>query len=101
MRMLLWIAAWIGVAIWSLFAFAGHALLGVAGDLFVANADIAPLSPEGVVSLSALIDGLAAFGQGAVFFVWAIGSLVILSVPYFASRLFGRRSGAMRLPQRR
>lgn len=101
MRMLLWIAAWVGVAIWSLVAFAGHALLGVAGELFAANADIAPLSPEGVVGLSTLVDGLAAFGQGAVFFIWAFGSLLILAVPYIASRLIGRRSGATGLPLRK
>jgi hypothetical protein len=81
MRRLLWILAWIGVALWSLFAWGAYGLLDIFGDFAVRNADIVSEHPETVEWLSWGLAVLRSLGLGAVVFVWAAVSLLILAVP--------------------
>jgi hypothetical protein len=81
MRRLLWVLAWIGVALWSLFAWGAHGLLDVFGDLAIRNADIVSDHPETVEWFSWGLATLRSLGLGAIVFVWAAVSLLILAVP--------------------
>jgi hypothetical protein len=94
MKTLVWILAWISVAIWSLVAWAGHGLLGFAGGMVADNADVAPVTPEGVELLSGLADWMTWAGQGAVVVVWAVGALAILGVAALVARLLRPRPPA-------
>jgi hypothetical protein len=91
MRTLVWMLAWASVALWSLVAWMGHGLVGFAGDVVADNADVAPVTPEGVELLSGLVDWIAWAGQGAVVAVWAIGALAILAAAAVVVRLLGGR----------
>ena len=81
MRRLLWVLAWIGVALWSLFAWGAYGLLDVFGDVAVRNADIVSDHPETVEWLSWGFSVLRNLGRGAIVFVWGAVSLLILAIP--------------------
>ncbi|SCY01835.1 hypothetical protein [Microvirga guangxiensis] len=81
MRRLLWILAWIGVVLWSLFAWGAYGLLDIFGDVAVRNADIVSDHPETVEWLSWSLAVLRSLGLGAIVFVWGAVSLLILAVP--------------------
>ena len=81
MRRLLWILAWIGVALWSLFAWGAYGRLDIFGDLAVRNADIVSEHPETVEWFSWGLATLRSLGLGAIVFVWAAVSLLILAIP--------------------
>jgi len=81
MRRLLWVLAWIAVALWSLFAWGAYGLLDIFGDLAVRNADIVSDHPETVEWLSWAFATLRSLGLGAIVFVWGAVSLLILAVP--------------------
>ncbi|WP_243371039.1 hypothetical protein [Microvirga solisilvae] len=87
MRKLLWILAWTGVAIWSLFAWGAYGLLDLFGGLAVRNADIVTDHPETVEWLSWALATLRSLGLGAIVFVWASVSLVILAVAALLGRV--------------
>jgi fatty acid desaturase len=70
MKRLLWVLAWIAVAFWSLFAWGAYGLL----DFFTGH-------PESVEWLSWALMTLRGLGLGAIVFVWALVSLLILAVP--------------------
>jgi hypothetical protein len=86
MRKLLWVLAWTGVAIWSLFAWGAYGLLDLFGGLAVRNVDIVTDHPETVEWLSWAFATLKSLGLGAIVFVWAMVSLIILAV----AAVFGR-----------
>lgn len=96
MRTLMWTVAWIGVAIWSMIAWFGHAMIGVLGAVFGGGGVTTDFGPIGGTGLQNLVDGMADLGQGAVLVVWAIVSLMILAVPAVLGRLFGRRRSSPR-----
>ncbi len=52
MKRLLWILAWIAVAVWSLFAWGAYGLLDFFGGMAARNADIVTGHPETVEWLS-------------------------------------------------
>ncbi|MBD2745155.1 hypothetical protein IC232_00445 [Microvirga sp. BT688] len=81
MRRLLWIIAWFAVAIWSLFAWGAYGLLDFFGGVAARNADIVTGHPETVEWLSWALMALRGLGLGAVVVVWALVSLLILTVP--------------------
>ncbi|MBM1169732.1 hypothetical protein [Microvirga arabica] len=81
MRRLLWIVAWMAVAIWSLFAWGAYGLLDFFGGVAARNADIVPGNPEAVEWLSWALMTLRGLGLGAIVVVWALVSLLILAVP--------------------
>jgi hypothetical protein len=81
MRRLLWIVAWVAVAIWSLFAWGAYGLLDFFGGIAARNADMVTGHPETVEWLSWALMALRGLGLGAVVVVWALVSLLILAVP--------------------
>ena len=90
MRRLLWVLAWIGVAVWSLFAWGAYGLLDFFGGFAVRNADVVTGHPETVEWLSWALAVLRGLGLGAIIFVWGLVSLLILAVPAVLSLLVGR-----------
>ncbi|MFL5188223.1 MAG: hypothetical protein ACJ8CF_03320 [Microvirga sp.] len=81
MKRLLWILAWIAVAVWSLFAWGAYGLLDFFGGFAARNADIVTGHPETVEWLSWALMTLRSLGLGAIVVVWGLVSLVILAVP--------------------
>src|SRR3712207_8937978 len=79
MRRLLWILAWIAVAVWSLFAWGAYGLLDFFGGFAARNADIVTGSPEAVEGLSWALTTLRGLGLGAIVVVWGLVSLLILA----------------------
>jgi hypothetical protein len=98
MRRLLWVLAWIGVALWSLFAWGAHGLLEVFGDLAIRNADIVSGHPETVEWFSWGLTMLRSLGLGAIVFVWAAVSLLILAVPAVIGLILPRAHPSARNP---
>ena len=95
MRRLLWIVAWMAVALWSLFAWGAYGFLDFFGGVAARNADIVPGNPEAVEWLSWALMTLRGLGLGAIVFVWGLVSLLILTVPAVLGLFFGsaRRDG--------
>jgi hypothetical protein len=81
MKRLLWVLAWMAVAIWSLFAWGAYGLLDVFGGFAARNADIVTGHPETVEWLSWALMTLRGLGLGAIVVVWGLVSLLILAVP--------------------
>jgi hypothetical protein len=81
MKRLLWIFAWIAVAVWSLFAWGAYGLLDFFGGFAARNADIVTGHPETVEWLSWALMSLRSLGLGAIVVVWGVVSLLILAVP--------------------
>ena len=89
MRRLLWILAWIAVALWSLFAWGAYGLLDFFGGVAARNADIVTGQPEAVEWLSWALITLRGLGLGAIVVVWGLVSLLILAVPAVVGLLLG------------
>lgn len=93
MRLAIWIFATVAVALWSLVAWAGHALLDWTSDWASANADQVSSAPEVVEWLSWGLRSLGNASEIVVLIVWAFGSILILAAAGLASRfLAGRKS---------
>lgn len=90
MRRLLWVLAWIGVALWSLFAWGAYGLLDFFGNVAVRNADIVSDHPETVEFLSWAFATLQGLGLAAVVVVWGVVSLLILAIPAVVGFVLGR-----------
>lgn len=90
MRRLLWVLAWICVALWSLFAWGAYGLFDLFGGVAVRNADIVTGHPETVEWLSWALGVLRSLGLAAIVVVWAVVSLLILAVPAVLGLLLGR-----------
>jgi hypothetical protein len=89
MRRLLWVFAWIAVALWSLFAWGAYGLLDFFGGVAARNADVVTGHPESVEWLSWALMTLRGLGLGAIVFVWGLVSLLILAVPAVLGLFFG------------
>jgi hypothetical protein len=89
MKRLLWILAWIAVALWSLFAWGAYGLLDFFGGLAARNADIVTGQPEAVEWLSWALMTLRGLGLGAIVVVWGLVSLLILAVPAVVGLFLG------------
>jgi len=92
MKRLLWILAWIAVAVWSLFAWGAYGLLDFFGGVAARNADIVTGHPETVEWLSWALMILRSLGLGAIAVVWGLVSLVILAVPAVLGLFLGSSS---------
>ena len=90
MSRLLWVFAWIGVALWSLFAFSAYGLLDLFGGLIARNADAFAGDPATVEWLFWIFNGLKNLGLTAILVVWGLVSLCFLAVPWFLDRVAGR-----------
>jgi hypothetical protein len=76
MRGLILAAAAIGLAIWSLFAWAVYGLLGYAGELAAGGAFMFPLVPPELLYWTASV--LGGMGGVIVWVVWAVGAGLIV-----------------------
>ena len=90
MTRVLWVFAWIAVAIWSLVAFSAYGLLDLFGGLVARNADTLAREPGTVEWLFWITNGLKNIGLTAILLVWGLVSLAILAVPWTLSRLAAR-----------
>jgi hypothetical protein len=90
MTRVLWVFAWIAVAIWSVVAFSAYGLLDLFGGLLARNADTLASEPGTVEWLFWITNGLKNVGLTAILLVWGLVSLAILAVPWTLSRLAGR-----------
>jgi hypothetical protein len=95
---MLWILAWIGVAVWSLFAWGAYGLLDLFGGFAARNADVVTNHPETVEWLSWALMTLRSLGLGAILFVWGLVSLLILAVPAVLSFVLSRPDAEPRHP---
>jgi len=89
MRRLVWAFGWVGVAIWSLLCAFAYGLLDLVGRLFMRSADAFSSTPETVEGIWKFFSFLHSFSTGAVVFVWAVVSLMILAVPWLLDRMIG------------
>ncbi len=92
MSRLIWVFAWLGVAIWSLFAFSAYGLLDLFGGLIARSADAFTRDPETEEWLFWLFNGLKNLGLTAILVIWGLVSLCLLAVPWFFDRLAGHAS---------
>ncbi len=90
MRRLLWVLAWVSVAIWSLFAWGAYGLFDLFGGVAVRNADMVIGHPETVEWLSWALTVIRNLGLTAIVVVWAAVSLMILAVPAVLGFFLGR-----------
>jgi hypothetical protein len=94
MRRLLWVVAWIAVAVWSLVAWGTYGLFDLFGDMAVRNADMVGADPEAVEWIAWALATLRGLGLGAIVFVWGLVSLLILAVPAVLGLLLPRSQPA-------
>ena len=99
MTRVVWVLAWVAVAIWSLVAFSAYGLLDLLGGLLARNADTLASDPPTVEWLFWVVSGLKNLGLTALLVVWGFVSLVILAVPGGLSRLAGRAAPPPRDPR--
>lgn len=90
MKTIIWIITAIVTGLWSLLAWFAHGLVGVAGSLIAANADIVPVDPLLVEWASWLASAGTGIGEWLVVIVWAVGSLLLLAAGFAATRLLPR-----------
>ena len=90
MRRLLWLAAWSGVAVWSLVALAAYGLLDFFGGLAMRNADLFSSNPEAVETIFRVFSFLHSASTSVALVVWGGVSLLILSVPWLLDRFAGK-----------
>lgn len=92
MRSLIWTVTAAVIALWSLVAWIVHGLVGVAGNLVAANADIVPADPLLIEWASWLASAGTGVGEWLVIALWAIVSLVLLALGFLGTRLAPRLS---------
>jgi hypothetical protein len=90
MRTLIWGVTAIVIGLWSLVAWAAHALLGVGGQLAATNADLIPADPLAIEWISWLANSGTGLGEWLIVAVWAFVSLVIFALGFVATRLVPR-----------
>lgn len=91
MRKLVWFLAFVAAALWSLFIWAGYALLGWANEVFAGAPGELGLPPE--VAFWATWAGtlFEQVGQGAAIVVWVLGLGLIFALAAIVGLFFGRR----------
>ena len=92
MRISVWVAAIIALAVWSLLAWVGHALLDWSSDWASANADKISSVPEIVEWVSWGFRSLGNASEIVVVIVWAIGAILIIGLAGLVSRFLAGRA---------
>lgn len=87
MRRAVWLAAWAGVAIWSLFCAAFYGVVNVIGGWFARNADMVSSDPQVVEWTWRVLSAVHSLSTSAVLVGWGLVSLMILAVPWLLDRL--------------
>lgn len=89
MRRLVWAFGWVSVAIWSLLCALAYGVFDLVGRLVMRSADAFSSTPETVEGIWKVFSFLHSFSTGAVVFIWALVSLMILAVPWLFDRMVG------------
>lgn len=95
MKRLVWILAWTGVALWSLFALGAYGLLDLVWSATTAGADLAPREPGSFTTgephpledLFPFLAGLRSLGGFALAAVWLVGAAAMLGGAWTLLRL--------------
>jgi hypothetical protein len=95
MKTVIWIITAAVIGLWSLVAWFAHGLVGVAGGLIAANADIVPADPLLVEWASWLASAGTGIGEWLVVIVWAIVSALLFVAGFAVTRLLPRFSSRM------
>ena len=90
MRNVIYVVAAVALGLWSLFAWAVHAFLGVAAGFAVANTWLLPVPPEWVYWTAEVLDGATGIGSVLVWIVWGFGAALIVLLTLLALKLVGR-----------
>lgn len=91
MRRLIWSLTWVGVALWSLLAWATYGLVNLVGDLAIRHSDAVTGEPVIVEWLSWGLSVAQGFGFFAVLVVWGLVSAAILAAGWVGARVTGLR----------
>ncbi len=89
MRRVVWILAWIGVALWSAASLGAYALVDLFGDIAYRHADVVSTDPETVVWVAWAVDLVRDLGLGALVVLWVVVALLILGVAWIITRFIG------------
>lgn len=95
MKRLVWVLAWVGVALWSLFALGAHGVLDLVWSATTAGADLAPREPGSFTTgephpledLFPFFAALKSLGGFALVAVWAVGAATMLGGTWAILRL--------------
>ena len=90
MKTLIWGLTAILIALWSLVAWAAHALLGAGGQLAANNADLIPADPLAIEWISWLANSGTGLGEWLIIVLWGFVSLVIFAIGFVATRFVPR-----------
>ncbi|WP_181707873.1 hypothetical protein [Chthonobacter rhizosphaerae] len=78
--------------VWSLIAWAMHALVQAAGNVAALNSDLLPVPPEWVVFLSEIFSGAGGIGATLVVVIWGFGTALIVGAAALGLAI-ARRAG--------
>lgn len=93
MQRIVWIAATIGFALWSLLAWLGYAMLGWVAEFTTNNADRLTIGGEFTDWLLWAADLLGAAGGTLIVILWLLGSAMIAVLAFAVSWLVRRYGG--------
>lgn len=91
----IWTVALLGLAVWFVIAWGGHALLTDSSEWLFARIDPLVASATWELRLERLLEGAESLGTLALWAVWALGSLGLLLTVSFATVLYLRSQRAM------
>lgn len=91
MRTVLWVFAWIGVAVWTIFSLVGFGVLGLLGDAAREFSGAVPGFPDEFFTAPWLAGLMQSIGNFALFIVWVVGTGMIIAVPAVLSLFLPRR----------
>jgi hypothetical protein len=91
MRTVLWVFAWIGVAVWTIFSLVGFGVLGLLGDAARVFSGHVPGFPDEFFSAPWLAGLMQSIGNFALFIVWVVGTGILLAVPAIIGLFLPRR----------
>ena len=86
MRSFVWLAAWVGVALWSVFCGAAYGVFNLVGGSLARNADLFSSDPQTVEWIFRAFSAIQSLSTGAVLVGWAVVSLMMLAVPWTLDR---------------
>jgi hypothetical protein len=90
MKTLIWTGTGIVVMLWSLLAWMLHGLVGLAGGTIASGTQLLSLEPMFAEWASWLASAGTGIGEWLVVALWAIGSIVLGTLGFIATRFVGR-----------
>lgn len=90
MAILLWVAAAVSLALWSVLAWVGHSLVPAAAGLIAAAPAWLGVDPATAALVTGVTAPLVPVAEGAIVLIWALGALVILAAPLLVRRVARR-----------